>query len=392
MPHSETPIDATALRAHYTAFVRPGRILLTGHSHQAWPDVARDGMLRAFDDAAEHVDDKWARAAAQADAIRGAVSRETGARACDVALAPNTHELVTRFLSALDPRRRHIVTTDGEFHSLRRQLERLSEAGVEVTWVAAEPVATLAERLAAAVRPGTAALMASTVLYRTSTRVPHLADAVRAAHRVGAQVLLDAYHAFMTVPFHVADLGPDPVFVVAGGYKYAQWGEGCCWMRVPPDCTLRPIYTGWFSDFAGLAAPSGGPLGYGHDGASRFAGSTYEPSSHYRAAAVVAFFQAQGLTVARLRAQSTAQTEALIAALPDLHLLSPRDPAERGGFVAFGVPDAGRIVDALRPRGIFVDARGDALRLGPAPYLTDAELDVAADHLRSVLRVRGAGA
>ena len=36
----------------------------------------------------------------------------------------------------------------------------------------------------------------------------------------------------------------DSAFVVGGGYKYMQMGEGNCWLRVPGDCRLRPIHTG----------------------------------------------------------------------------------------------------------------------------------------------------
>lgn len=379
-------LDPAALRHHYTSFLRPGRILLTGHSHQAWPDVAREGLLESFTDAAARVDDKWAAAMAKADAVRAAVAGRIGAGPEDIALGGSTHELVTRFLSALDlGRRRHLVTTGGEFHSLDRQLRRLAEAGVEVTFVAPEPVDTLAARLAAAVRPDTAALLASTVLFQTSAVVPGLAEAAAAAHRVGAEVLFDAYHAFQVVPFAVADFGPDPVFVVGGGYKYAQWGEGCCWLRVPPGCALRPAYTGWFSDFTRLEqARRGGPVPYGETGAMRFAGSTYDPASHYRAAAVAAFFDAQELTLERLRALSLRQTGRLIEALPELPLATPREPAARGGFVAFTVVDAAGAVAALRARGVHADARGDLLRLGPAPYVTDAELDAAAAAVREV--------
>ena len=35
--------------------------------------------------------------------------------------------------------------------------------------------------------------------------------------------------------------------------------------------------------------------------------------------------------------------------------------------------------EALRKRGVFVDSRGDRLRLGPAPYLRDDELDRGTD-------------
>lgn len=384
-----TPIDPAALRQHYRRFVRDGRILLTGHSHQAWPDVAAEGVMRAFEDAAAHVDDKWSRAAAQADIVRGAVARSLGprAKADQIALGQNTHELVTRFLSALDWRRgRHLVSTAGEFHSMRRQLLRLAEAGVEIEWVPVEPLATLAGRMARAVRPDTVGLLASTVLFRTSAIVPGLAEAVAAAQRVGAAVLLDAYHAYNAVPQPLEALGPDPIFVCGGGYKYAQWGEGNCWLRVPPDSAHRPIYTGWFSDFAGLAGKQAARIGYGETGADRFAGSTYDPTSHYRAAAVIGFFEREGLTPERLRALSIHQTGRLLAALDGLELASPRDPAARGAFIALRHPRAGALVGALRSKGIFADARGDLLRLGPAPYISDDQLDAAAAALGAITR------
>lgn len=379
-----TPIDPRALRTHYRAFLRDDRILLTGHSHQAWPDVAREGLLRAFEDAAEWVDDKWERAFEAAEAVRRAVAARIGARPDEIALGVSTHELVLRFLSALDLRARpKLVSTTGEFHSLHRQLARLAEAGIEVVMVPWQPVETLAERLAAAIDDRTAALLTSIVLFETSTIVPRLRIAVERAHRHGAAVLFDAYHAFGVVPFTVSELGPDPIFVTAGGYKYAQWGEGNCWLRVPPDCDMRPIDTGWFSDFANLAAMrSGAPIGYGVRPADRFAGATYDPVSHYRARAVIEFFDHHGLSIDRLRALSLAQTSRLIEGLEDrFELLTPRDPALRGGFIALHTPRAAEFVAALRARRIFVDRRGEVLRLGPAPYVTDDELATAIEAL-----------
>lgn len=372
------------LADHYTAFVRPGRILLTGHSHQAWPDAARAGILQAWQDAAERVDGKWDQVFARGARIQRYIATQIGAAPDDIALAPNTHELVCRFLSALPLRERpHLVTTDGEFHSIARQLRRLEEAGLSVTRVPVQPIATLGVRLAEAITPQTAALLASTVLFQTAQVVPNLPVAVQAAHDRGAAVLLDAYHGFGALPYAIRDFGADPIFMVSGGYKYAQWGEGVCWMRVPPGCALRPIFTGWFSDFEHLASPrSDGRIGYGHTGASRFAGSTFEPTSWYRAAAVIDFFEAQDLSLPRLRALSLRQTGHLIDRLAShFEVLTPSEPAERGGFVAVRTPHAGALVQRLRQRSIFVDSRGDVLRLGPAPYVDRTSLDVAVDHL-----------
>ena len=384
-------LDPAELCPAYARFLRGGRVLLTGHSHQAWPDVAREGLVRSFDDAADHVDDKWERAMAVADRVREGVVQRIGGRIEDVALGQSTNELVTRLLSALDfTRRRHVVTTSGEFHSLDRTLRRLAEAGVEVTFVAAQPVATLAGRLAAAIREDTAAVMASTVLFETSTIVPGLREVTEVAHARGAAVLYDAYHAFNVVPFQVDDLGPDPVFVTSGGYKYAQWGEGVCFLRVPPGCELRPVLTGWFSDFANLdRARDGGPVSYGPRGADRFAGSTYDPASHYRAAAVIDFFEERPLSVDRLRALSLAQTGRILAGLDGFEVLTPREPEHRGGFVAVRLAGAAEVVRALRAEGVYTDSRGEVLRLGPAPYVTDDEIDRALDTLRRVSSAPG---
>ena len=162
------------LAEHYSAFRVSERLFLTGHSHQAWPDVAREGQLEAWQDAAEHTDLKWERAFAKAERLREGVRKLLEDPGAPVALASNTHELVLRFLSALSLRERpKLVSTDGEFHTLRRQLGRLGEEGLEVVRLPARPVETLAERLAAEA-PGAAAVLVSAVLFEDSRIVPGL--------------------------------------------------------------------------------------------------------------------------------------------------------------------------------------------------------------------------
>ena len=59
-----------ALVPHYSRFAVSERLLLTGHSHQAWPDRGFDGQQAAWQDAARFVDDKWDQAFAQAERVR----------------------------------------------------------------------------------------------------------------------------------------------------------------------------------------------------------------------------------------------------------------------------------------------------------------------------------
>lgn len=390
-------IRPAQLRTHYQAFLSardrrrdgrrmPRRILLTGHSHQAWPDCAEAALLTAFRDAALHVDDKWEQVFQTMESVANTLVARIGGQRAEYAFAGSTHELLCRFLSSLDLRHcRHIVTTSGEFHSAHRQLRRLAEEGIEVTWVPTAPVSTLAERLIAALRDDTAALIASTVLFETAEVVPDLAAVASAAQRRGAAVLYDVYHAFTTLPFTLRDLGPDPIFIVGGGYKYAQWGEGVCFLRVPPSTPLRPIYTGWFAAFGSLSdRRTDAAVPYPDEGGARFAGSTFDPISLYRAQAVSSFFDVQGLSVPALRRLSLSQTDQIIGRLSchrSLQVVTPAAPAGRGGFVALRTPHAGRLVEVLRDEGVYTDSRGDILRLGPAPYLTSDEIDLGVDIL-----------
>ncbi|HEY8547315.1 MAG TPA: hypothetical protein VIL36_19775, partial [Acidimicrobiales bacterium] len=48
-----------------------------------------------------------------------------------------------------------------------------------------------------------------------------------------------------------------------------------------------------------------------------------------------------------------------------------------GGFLALESPHAARLDEELRRRGVHIDTRGRYLRLGPAPYLADAQLEAA---------------
>ncbi len=384
------------LAPHYARFRVAQRLLLTGHSHQAWPDVALDGVQAAFDDAADGVDAKWERAFAKAERVRASVRLWLSDPGGEIALGQNTHELVLRFLSALDlVRRPRLVTSDGEFHTLRRQLARLDETGLQIERVAVEPVATLGERLALAVDDRTAAVLVSAVLFETSRIVPNLAAAATACARWGAELLVDAYHAAGCLPYPLAELGLAAAWVTGGGYKYLQWGEGNAYLRLPPQAAaMRPALTGWYAEFSDLEAEAEPTrVAYPASAAARFAGATYDPVSHYRAARVADFFVDRGLSPEVLRANYRRQVARLAAAFDTLDLpaaLVRRDravPVEAlGGFLALESPRAHALARALTHRGVATDHRADRLRLGPAPYLADAQLDRAMELVGEVAR------
>ncbi len=352
-------IDPTALARHYARFRVAERVLLTGHS-----DRVRAGFARLLDDPGG-----------------------------DIALAASTHDLIVRFLSALPlARRPRLVTTDGEFHTVRRQLDRLSEEGIEVVRLPSRPVTQIAERIKKMVTDRTAAVLVSAVLFQNAHIVPNLALAMDACRRLGVELLVDAYHALNVVPFSLQDEQLTGAFIVGGGYKYCQLGEGNAFLRIPKDCALRPVVTGWFSEFDELATPPyAGQVPYG-DGPARFAGATYDPTSHYRAAAVFDFFEQHGLNPAALREVSQHQVGLLAREFDALGVdpqVIDRDRraaplASIGGFLSLRAPRAGEVSRKLRDRNVWTDYRGESLRLGPAPYVSDDQLRAGLAALKEV--------
>ncbi len=156
---------------------------------------------------------------------------------------------------------------------------------------------------------------------------------------------------------------------------------------------MRPVVTGWFSEFEFLSQPtSDAKVCYGK-GPARFAGSTYDPTSHYRAAEVFSFFRETGLTPHLLREISQHQVGLLarkcdaLDADPQLITRDRTTPTEGiAGFLVLHSPRAAEICQSLLERGVMADYRGRSLRLGPAPYLSDRQLTEAINILGDVLR------
>lgn len=390
---SEIDQLANRLRPHYQRFLGGlgDDVLLTGHSHQAWPDVSRAAQLEAWDAAAAQIDSKWDRIFGEVlPALQRAIAARIGSdRPADLAVAQNTHELVYRLLSCFGATP-SVLTTDAEFHSLSRQLSRLEEDGAKILRLDAT-TEDLADRLIDALSDAQPSLLALSYVFFTTSRVlVELPRVLDAASDAGVPVLVDAYHAFNTLELDVARW-PGTVFIVGGGYKYAQCGEGVCWMLLPQDASaFRPRHTGWFADFGSLADGSD-RVQYG-PGGQRFGGATFDPTSLYRAVRVFEWMQEIGLSPATLRAQSVLQTartidryDQLDLAGAGLELATPRAAAERGAFVSLRHHDAGEIATRLAAAGVRVDTRGPYLRIGPAPYTTEAEIDRGLDTLRAVL-------
>lgn len=380
------PINPDEIRKYYSKTLSSGIIHLAAHSHRAWHNNMDEAQLQAVKIAHEHVDNKWNVIFGEAiPKFQKLIAERAGIDKPElIANGENTHELVTRLLSSFKwDSSTKVVTTDCEFHSLKRQLYRLKEEGVKIDFVPAVDKNNLTERIVSAVTPETNLVLISTVFFNDGFVLQNIEDVIKKVREVNAVLLLDNYHHFNIRRLNADELGRD-IFFTAGGYKYAGAGEGAAWLKVPENCSLRPRITGWFADFGSLEKDQYPfPVKYGND-AQRFLGATRDATGIYRQVASFEFMNELGMSVELLEKNNLHQTEYLIYLYDELKLeksriklISSRNENERGPFLALDMGSASRAHYTYQKlweeNKILTDTRGNILRIGPAPYTTENE-------------------
>lgn len=374
------------LKPHFSRFLarHPQRLHFCAHSHHPWPDVSFEAQQQAWLDAAELIDDKWARIVgtvvptAQHHLAR-LLNLPDPATLC---FGANTHEFLMRLLSDIEARPMRVLTTDSEFMSFERQIRRLEEAGIaRVERVPAEPFDSFSRRFADAARDGGHHLVwFSHVFFNSGYWIEDLLPLVDAVPSPRSLVVVDGYHAFMAVPTDIGRIAAR-AFYLGGGYKYAMSGEGAAWMHCPPGYVERPLNTGWFAGFGSLSRADGDSVPYAEDG-SRFWGATFDPTALYRFNAVMDWARRHQLGVSVIRAHVLELQRDFLAALDRLFhpvlnraRLLPAEPYPRGSFLTFRDPQAGRVQQQLHDAGVITDVRGDRLRIGFGLYHGRSDID-----------------
>jgi len=310
--------------------------------------------------------------------VGDAIAPLLGAGAGEIAMYPNVTIAQAAVLSALDyaAPRDAIVMTALDFPSVRYVYDGLARRlGARIVVVESDDGLTIdTERLLAAIDERTRLVAISHVLFRSAYVVD--VDAVcRRAREVGALVSLDAFHSVGIVPVDVRASGVD--FLTGGVLKWLCGGPGGCFLYVAPHARDRyaPALTGWQAHARPFAFET--EMEYGH-GAARWLNGTPAIPALYAAAEGPRLLREAGIEA--VRAKSLRQTERLIA-LADARgypVHAPRDPARRGGTVAFDVPHAYEVAQYLLERGVIVDYRpGAGIRVAPHFYTSDDEVEAA---------------
>jgi kynureninase len=272
--------------------------------------------------------------------------------------------------------RNRVVYQEGDFPSVRYLYQAQAERGAELVRVADE--AALVE----AIDERTLLVPISHVLFKTA-EIQDVERVVARARDAGAHVVLDAYQSAGSVPLDVTALRVD--FAVGGSVKWLCGGPGAGWLYVRPDLAerLEPTATGWQAHARPFAFEP--ELEYA-DGAARFLTGTPNVPALY--AATPGYDLIEEIGVNRIRENSARQTELLIRSLDEagFEVMSPRDPARRGGTVAVRVPEFEAVHRELAARQILCDFRPDVgLRLGPHYFNTDDELEYAVGQIEEIV-------
>ena len=215
---------------------------------------------------------------------------------------------------------------------------------------------------------------------------------MEAAHDHGALAGFDCAHSVGVVPHELHATGVD--FAVRCSYKYLNAGPGAtAGLYVHGrHHDVTPALAGW----------------WGHEKATQL-----EMRREYTPAADVGAWQIgtpllstaplegaldvlEEAGIERVREKSLALTDYLVdlvdARLGDEFAVgTPRDPDRRGGHVAVEHPEAYRVSEALRDRGVVVDLRPpNVVRVCPAPlYTRFVDVRAVVETLREVV---GSGA
>jgi selenocysteine lyase/cysteine desulfurase len=353
------------------------------HSHHYWPDVTREATLNYWDDSAKYVDDKW-------DYIFTTKLPETQKLIAEVlnlsnpeqiVFAPNTHEFITRLLSCFDPKQSlKVLSTDSEFYSFDRQVNRLSEASlIELEKIEVNPFDNFEERFIQKITHNHYDIIFfSQVFFNSGMAVKNLKAIIDAVKNNQTMIVVDGYHAFMALPTDLSEI-EDRIFYLSGSYKYAQGGEGCCFLHVPKNCQYRPLNTGWFAGHSDLTA-TGGVVNYPNNG-FRFAGSTMDFTGLYRLNAVLNLFKSENLSVHKIHTHIQKLQKNFLDHLLqiDHHYLTEKnilsvDYNYHGHFLTFAMPSpdhAKKLHNELRSHKIMTDYRASKLRFGFGIYQED---------------------
>ena len=388
-------------------FVQPGTIYLDGNSLgllsrdsraaqektvRSWKELGIRGWLEA--------DPPWfylaERLGARCAALVGA---EPGEVVMSGTTTVNIHALANTFYRP-EGKRTKIIADELDFptdiYALKSVLKlRGLDPAEHLILVRSRDALTLDERkIARHFDDSTALVYLPSVLYR-SGQLLDMEFLTARAHEKGLPIGFDCSHSVGAVPHEFDRWGAD--FALWCSYKYLNGGPGStAFLYVNRrHFGKEPALAGWF----GSAKDKQFDMSLDFEPAPDAGRWQISSPSILNASPLIGslgIFEEAG--IAAIREKSLRMTgflmemvDALLSTEPyGFSIGTPREAGRRGGHVAVIHPEAMRIAEALRARGVVPDFRPpDIVRVAPvALYNTYAELWALARHLREIVDTR----
>jgi selenocysteine lyase/cysteine desulfurase len=298
----------------------------------------------------------------------------------------NISSAVTKIIASLPPRpgKNVILLSELDFPSVGFTLQQAQRLGYEIRRIPAEAASLQKpfplQRWAEYLTPDVQVALITHVLYGNSYRNP-VKEIVALARQQDIVTVIDIAQASGIVPIDVQDWNAD--FVVGSSIKWLCGGPGAGFMWVNDNILprLQPFDVGWFShenpfefditDFR--YAPT----------ARRFWGGTPSVLPYIIAHAGIEQIRAIGPAAIQAHNQSLTGHLVKVAQENDWPLLTPADPAQRGGTICIGFPNAAAVVNALQAAQIKVDSRpAFGVRFSPHIYITQDQIEETAETLK----------
>ncbi|MBR0776072.1 kynureninase [Bradyrhizobium diazoefficiens] len=242
------------------------------------------------------------------------------------------------------------------------------------------------EAIEAALSEEIAVLYLTEVDYRTGRR-HDMAKLTAKAHALGIVTVWDLAHSAGALPVDLAGAGAD--FAAGCTYKYLNAGPGApAFLYVAPRHagSARSALSGWM----GHEKPFAFELGYAAaSGVERMRVGT--PPVLAMAALEASLDIWDRVDIAEVRAWSLDLSDLLIDEVerrcPQLKLVTPRAPTQRGSQVSFAFEGGYAAMQALIARGVIGDFRApDIMRFGITPlYIGEDEIIRAAEIIEEVI-------
>ncbi len=358
----------------YSNFLKEhsNQIHLSSHSHYFWPDIAKSGYEDYWQLSAKTSDQKWdtifSKEIPKAQKhIAKILNFDTPNR---ISFAPNTQELTARLISSFYFQKKvNVLTTKSEFHSFSRQIKRMDELNdVNVNYIENETL-NFEDNFLKSITNEVNVIFLSHVFYNSGNKVSlEFIKKIISKKHDDCLLIIDGYHAFCAIEVDLSNVIED-IYYLGGCYKYAQAGEGLCFMTTPKSCDLRPLNTGWFASFSDLEDPK--ELVEYSDSGFRFASSTLDFSTLFKFNRIWDHFESKDISYKDIINHSRGLQREFLKNI-DLTYLVNSNLDDIGLFLCFDFKDlnlAQKIQEKLTINNILIDRRGSRIRLSFAYYI-----------------------